>query len=433
MSLSNSSILSPKQREFILNSTAKINIAHGAVRSGKTHASLIRFAELVLTCPDNKIIMIGNSFGSIVENAVKPLAEDLFRGYCTWQRGNQTLIIGDKSIRVIGAHDESAVRAIQGNTHSLAYGDEITTIPAGFVDMLTTRLSHPWSKLVATCNPNSPVHPIKTQFIDCQDPYYAYSLHFEIDDNPGLDERTKSDLKTKYSGLFYQRYIKGLWVMAEGAIFADFGRDSHVIPRAPGFAEKYYVGIDYGAQNPFSAVMIGYRSKHSPRFWVEKEFYWNPAKTFRQKTNSEYADDIERFIEGYNIAGLYLDPSAESFQVELRRRKIRVIEAVNDVFPGITFVANLISNHQLKIVNCCPNLIGEMEMYVWDAKKALRGIEEPVKQNDHCCDAMRYALYSAFGQKMRMDIPTGEEVERKQLESLSQHGFYGMQQQRRWD
>lgn len=395
--------LSPKQKEFIRDSTAKINIAHGAVRSGKTHASLVRFIELAINCPDNDIIMIGNSFSAIEANAARPIADTLMRGYCTWQRGNQTLLMGDKRIRALGAHDESAVRAIQGNTHSLAYVDEMTTIPVNFMDMLTTRLSKPHSKMVGTCNPDSPVHPVKTQFLDNPDKEYAYGLHFEIDDNPSLDEKTKRDLKTKYTGLFYQRYIQGLWVQAEGAIFSDFDRQTHVIPRAPGCAQQFYVGIDYGAQNPFAAVMIGYRSEHTPRFWVEKEYYWDPKKTFRQKTNSEFADDIERFIDGYNVRGLYLDPSAESFSVELKRRKIRCLEAENDVFPGITFMSNLISNHQLKILDACPNLIREMEMYVWDPKKAARGIEEPIKTADHAVDALRYALFSAFGKRYTMD------------------------------
>lgn len=419
--------LSPKQEDFIANSKAKINIAHGAVRSGKTHASLIRFAKLAADCPDNKIIMIGNSFGAITENAVKVLTDELYPGYAVWQKGNQTLLFLDKRIRVIGAHDEGAVRAIQGNTHSLAYVDELTTIPSNFIDMLTTRLSHDWSKLIATCNPNSPVHPVKTNLIDSNDPEYCYSLHFEIDDNPALSEKEKNNLRSKYSGLFYKRYILGQWVMAEGAIYADFERSTHVLSRSPGFAEQYYVGIDYGAQNPFAAVMIGYRSKHTPRFWVEKELYWDPKKTFRQKTNSEFADDIAAFIDGYNVRGLYLDPSAESFQIELRRNKIRCLEAENDVFPGITFVANLISNHQLKVLDTCPNLIGEMEMYVWDSKKAARGEEEPVKQNDHACDALRYALYTAFGNKIHLDPPpTMEEAREKQTRErvdLRDYGF----------
>lgn len=378
-------MLSEKQKKFIYESTAKINIAHGSVRSGKTHSSLIRFVELVDRCPDSKIIIIGNSFGAIKENVVKFLKDDLLRGYCVW-KGNK-LIVGDKEIRVIGAHDEGSVRAIQGNTHSLAYVDELTTIPYNFVDMLTTRLSHDWSKMIATCNPSSPVHPVKENLIDCGDPGYCYALHFDIDDNPALSEQSKADLRTKYTGLFYKRYILGEWVAAEGSVYADFSRKTHVLPRAPHFADNYFVGIDYGIHNAFACVLIGQNNTHSPHLWVEKEFYWDSKKTYRAKLNSELADDVERFLEGYNVRGIYLDPSASSFEVELKRRQIRVLQAENDVYAGITFVANLISNHELKVVSCCENLIGEIEQYVWDAKRAERGDEQPVKKNDHACFA----------------------------------------------
>ncbi len=394
--------LSNKQKEFIRNSTAKINIAHGSVRSGKTYSTLLRFAELVIDCPDNKIIMIGNSFGAIKENAVKLLTDELFKGYCVWKPGKQCLIFGDKEIRVIGAHDEGSVRAIQGNTHSLAYVDELTTIPYNFVDMLTTRLSHDWSKLIATCNPNSPVHPVKEKLIDNTDPLYSYSLHFNVNDNPGISERAKNDLRTQYSGLFYRRYILGEWVAAEGAIYSDFSRDSHVLDRPPHYAQNYFVGVDYGVHNPFAAVLIGHNNDYTPHLWVEKELYWDSKKTYRQKTNSELADDLERFIDGYNVRGVYLDPSAESFEVECKRRRMRVIQAKNDVYPGITFVANLISNHELKVVKDCPNTIGEIESYVWDSKKAEKGVEEPVKKMDHAIDALRYALFTVFGHKKNL-------------------------------
>jgi PBSX family phage terminase large subunit len=423
MSLSNSFTFSPKQAEFMANSNAKINIAYGAVRGGKTFASLIRFVELVLQCPNNEIIMVGNMFSSVVVNAVMPIKDVLFRGYCTWS--NHILSIGDKKIRVIGAHDEGSVRAIQGNTHSLAYVDEMTTIPVSFLDMLTTRLSYPHSKLIGTCNPGSPLHPIKINMIDNPDRNLYYSCHFEIDDNPMLDEAEKIRLRTQYTGLFYKRYILGQWVMAEGAIFPDFDVKIHVIDRAPTSAEQYYVGIDYGASNPTAAVMVGYRSGHTPRFWVEKEYYWDSKANFRAKTNGELADDIEQFIEGYNVRGIFLDPSAASFKVELQRHKVRpLIEADNDVFPGITFVANLISNHQLKVLSCCRNLIHEMGMYVWDAKAALKGIEQPVKSSDHAVDALRYALYSAFGKKMSMDLNNPDKrIPPSEREDLRGYGF----------
>jgi PBSX family phage terminase large subunit len=256
--------------------------------------------------------------------------------------------------------------------------------------------------MIATCNPNSPVHPVKTRLINSSDPGYCYSLHFTVDDNPALSEDKKNELKSKYTGLFYRRYILGEWVAAEGAIYSDFSRDSHVLDRAPHYADNFFVGVDYGIHNAFAAVLVGHNNTHSPHFWVEKEFYWDSKKTYRQKLNSELADDLQQFIEGYNVRGIYLDPSAESFEVELKRRGMRVIQAKNDVFPGITFVANLISNHELKVVECCPNLIGEIESYVWDSAKAERGIEEPVKKNDHAVDGLRYCLYTAFGHKKNL-------------------------------
>ena len=401
--------LSPKQLEFfrtVTKNPAKINIAHGSVRGGKTYAATKAFVHLALECPDNNIIMIGNSFSTIVENAVKLIKDDLYPNYCSWQPGNQLLTIGNKQIRVLGANDERAVRAIQGNTHSLAYVDEMTTIPLSFIDMLETRLSNPWSKLVATCNPSSPLHTIKTKYIDSEDRDFAYSLHFEIDDNPVLSERTKNDLKTKYTGLFYKRYILGQWVMAEGSIYSDFDRKTHVIDREPTCPDKWYVGIDYGSSNAFAAVLVGYKANFTPRFWVIKEYYWDGNKAFRQKSPSEYADDIEKFIEGYPVSGVYVDPSALPFILELKRKKIHCVDmkkAENEVFQGLLFIGNLISNHQLVFHRSCQNTIKELEMYVWDAKKALRGDEEPVKQNDHAMDALRYALYTPFGKKMKID------------------------------
>jgi PBSX family phage terminase large subunit len=400
---------SPKQMKFMDESTAKINIAHGAVRSGKSHISLYRFGELVINCPNNEIIMIGNSFSSIVDNGVRPLCDTLFPGYCAWQPGNKKLLFGDKIITIVGASDEGSIRRIQGNTHSLSYVDELTTIPYNFVDMLTTRLSHSWSKLVATCNPNSPSHPVKTNLIDNPDKEYCYNLHFDVDDNPYLDEKVKYDLKKQYTGLFYRRYILGEWVAAEGSIYADFSRATHVLPRAPHFADNYFVGVDYGIHNAFAAVMVGHSNSRTPHLWVEKEFYWDSKKMFRQKLNSELADDLEQFIEGYNVRGIYLDPSAESFEVELKRRRMRVIQAKNDVYPGITFMANLISNHELKIVKDCPNLISEMEQYVWDAKKAEQGDEEPVKKFDHSLDALRYCVFTVFGTKRSLKY--GENID----------------------
>lgn len=396
--------LSPKQFEFVKRSTAKINIAHGSVRSGKTHSSLIRFGEAALKCPDDKIIMIGKSAGSIFDNAVKPLALDdsaPFRGMCSWSPGKGVLNFCGKDIRVIGANDQSAVGRIQGSTISLAYVDEMTLLPQNFMDMLYSRLSQPWSMLIGTTNPDTPFHPLK-KMVDESDGKEVYSLHFILEDNPALEDSYKKMLDRLYSGLWRRRFVLGEWCLAEGAIYDFFDRKFHVVDRPPTYAQYYIAGVDYGTSNPFAMVLLGINEEVSPSAWVEKEFYYDPKVMGRQKTDAEFAEDLELATRGYPVRVMYLDPSAESLQVELKKRKKVVKEAVNDVRPGIGTVANFMCQGDLVICKSAENLIKEIEGYTWDPKKVMLGEDAPLKVRDHACDALRYAIHTHFGNRLKI-------------------------------
>jgi PBSX family phage terminase large subunit len=412
-------MLSPKQEEFILKSTATYNLAHGAVRAGKTFASLIRWAIHCKKCPDSDLVMIGHTAETIYENAIKPFCS-LFDPYCVWEPGNYRLRYLDKTIRCIGASDQAAVGKIQGVTLSGAYIDEMTLLPQNFIDMLLTRLSKPHSKLFATMNPDSPLHEVKTRLIDKADGKDIYALHFELDDNPDLSQEYKDRIRRLYSGLWYKRYILGDWCMAEGAIYDFFDRNIHVIPRAPHAAKYYIVGIDYGTTNPFAMVVLGYNSDmgYTPSLWVEKEYYWNPKVTGRQKTDDEFADDIERELYGLPVRLVYVDPSAQSLEVVLRKRRISVVQADNDVLNGIRTVGNFIGQGDLKICSDAANLIKEMEGYVWDTKKLKLGEDAPLKQNDHACDALRYAIYSHFGKRLTLKKESPIVAAQKEKERL---------------
>lgn len=391
--------LSKKQKDFIMNSTAKINLAHGSVRSGKTFSTLLRWIELVAKSPDDKLVMIGKSLDSIMDNAVKPLRDELLRGYCTWHAGRRVLTIGGKDIRVIGANDQGSVGRIQGNTISGAYVDEMTILPSNFLDMLYTRLSLPHSKLIGTMNPDSPFHPLK-KMIDEADGKFVYALHFNLNDNPSLEDDYKQLLEKLYSGLWYRRYILGDWCMAEGAIYDFFDRKFHVVHRAPCAAQYYLLGVDYGTSNPFAMVLLGVNvTNPGAKLWVEKEYYWNPKEMGMQKTDTQFADALVDFISGYYVKLIYLDPSAQSMEVELKNRRLPVRQADNDVLNGIRTTSNFISQGDLVILDSCINLIREMEGYVWDAKAVLRGEDKPLKANDHAVDSLRYLIFSHFGQR----------------------------------
>lgn len=385
--------LSPKQVQFIVESNRKWNLAHGSVRTGKTVGTLFRFLQACHECPDSQIFMVGHSSETIYQNAIRLLLEtpefEIFRPFCTWYAGKRQLKFRDKSIQTLGAKDEGAIGAFQGKTFSLVYCDEMTLYPESIIDMIDTRLSKPHSMGFASMNPTHPDHKIK-KWIDkaeLGDKNY-YELHFTLDDNPFITEEYKSRIRESLSGVFYKRNYLGLWCLAEGAIFDFFDHGVHVLERPPCAADYWIAGIDYGTVNPFACLLIGVSTgrmtQTGKRMWVEKEYYWNPKETGRQKTNSEYAEDIAAFLEPYGVKHVYIDPSAEAFQLELKRKGIHATHANNNVEFGIQRMTDEMKSGNLSIISSCKNTIREISGFVWDPKMADRGYDEPLKKDDHC-------------------------------------------------
>lgn len=396
-------ILSDKQIEFIVNSTKHWNLAHGSVRSGKTVGTLFRFMEAVEDCPDSQIWMVGHSSDTIFQNAIRLILESnqlaIFRPFCTWMAGKRQLLFKGKTINTLGAKDEGAIGSFQGKTFSLVYCDEITLYPESIIDMIDTRLSNPHSMGFASMNPSHPKHKVK-QWIDMAeagDPNY-YALHFSLNDNPYIDESYKLRIKNSLSGLFYKRNYLGLWCLAEGAIFDFFDPKIHVVDRPPRAAEYWIAAIDYGQIHPFVCLLIGVSTgKYDGTgkcMWVEKEYFWDSKARGRQKTNSEFADDIQEFLEPYALKGIYMDPSAEAFHLELRKRGMHIVHARNDVMEGLRHTCSEMAKGNLFICSECKNTIRQIEGYVWDSKAAQRGVEQPVKIEDDAVDALRYSVFT---------------------------------------
>jgi PBSX family phage terminase large subunit len=390
----------PKQLEFIIDSNAKYNLAHGSVRAGKTVCTVFRFIQDAIECPDSKIFIVGHTFDSAYRNIIRLILESpelaIFRPLMTWS--GKKLYLYDKTITVLGAKDEGAIGNFQGDTYSLVYCDEMTLYPQSIIEMIKSRLSKPYSKLFAAMNPKHPTHICK-QWIDEAakgNPDY-YALHFTMDDNPYLPQNYKDDIKNS-SGLFYKRNYLGLWCLAEGAIFDFFDKDIYVVSRPPRSAEYWIAGIDYGTSNPFACVLIGVntgiKAQRGKQLWVEREYYYDPKIKGRQKMSNEFADDVQAFLEPYGVKQIYIDPSAAEFKLQLAKRGLHTTDANNDVFNGITRLSSDMQRGMLVICEQCPNLIREIEGYVWDSKEAKKGYDEPLKENDHAIDALRYAIYS---------------------------------------
>lgn len=403
-----------------VDSTARINLWEGAVRSGKSFISLIRWLKYIKEAPEGNLVMVGRTATTIKHNLIDEIC-NLVGADAKYYIGKSELKLFGRRIYLVGASDERAETKIRGSTFAGAYIDEITLIPESFFIMLLSRISIPNAKIFATTNPDSPYHWLKVNYIDRQDELDLKLWKFKLDDNPSLTEAFKTNLKAEYRGLWSRRYIDGEWCLAEGTIYDFFDTKLHCIDFPPGQGREYYVGVDYGTTNPAAFVLVAYNNMHYPNYWIEKEYYYDSSKHNRQKTDSEYAEDLKNFIGDIPVKQIYIDPSAASFKLECQRNGTRnILDAENEVLDGIRFVASMFNNGSLKICKACVNLIHEMSSYVWDSKSKDIGVDKPLKQNDHIVDALRYCIATRWGKNAGQE----NRMSKERLEDMRRQAFY---------
>jgi PBSX family phage terminase large subunit len=300
---------------------------------------------------------------------------------------------------LFGGKDEGSQDLIQGITLAGILFDEVALMPESFVNQGIARCSVTDSKLWFNCNPDSPYHFVKTEIIDKAKEKRLLHLHFLLDDNLSLDEKIKAKYRRDYSGVFYKRYILGLWVMAEGAIYDMFDEDKNTFTELPIDTEhriyRRYVAIDYGTTNP--CVYLEILDDLQGNYLVTRERYWDSKKEGRQKDDAEHADDLDKFVDRDSLRSIIIDPSAASFKIAIRKKGLRTTDADNDVLDGIRLVSTLLAQGRLKVSKSCINTRKEFAAYVWNDKRTEKGIEEPVKQNDHAMDALRYFVQTIVG------------------------------------
>lgn len=415
--------LSWKQIQSIAEANKRLNIWVGAVRSGKTFSSIIKLIDLIQEGPRGAVMIIGVNRETIQRNVLQQMYSLL--GFpVPSSKSTETKLYG-RNIYFVGAHDESSVRRIQGSTLAIAYVDEATCIPVPFWRMLLSRLSIEGAQLLASCNPEGPSHWLKKEYLDRDNELDLIYWNFQLDDNPSLPEKYKEDLKKEYTGMWYKRYILGEWAVAHGLIYDSYDALNEYEHRKNNVNYRI-MGIDYGTSNATAAVICGVTPKYWPQVQVEREYYYDSHAKGRSKTDAELADDIVDFI-GYNpISAIYVDPAAASLKLELRRKDLPVLDAKNDVLEGIKVTSKFISGKNLVIHKGCRTLIEHLQTYSWDPKAADRGEDKPLKVRDHICDALRYAIYSAFP-TAEFDNPdsnlTIDQLRRKVYEDNEGYGF----------
>lgn len=397
--------LSEKQRQILefANSDDMALICDGSVRSGKTTIMALTF---VLWAMDNfdhtNFAICGKTVQAAERNILKPLMEVEGLGAAlsmSYKVSTRILTVrnGSKTnwFYLFGGKDESSYMLIQGITLAGVLFDEVALMPRSFVEQALSRaISFEHPKYFFNCNPESPNHWFYKEWIETPRENTQH-IHFLLEDNPILTPQMIERTKGMYSGVFYDRYILGLWVIAEGLVYPMFDKTRNVTAEH-GKAGKYYIAADYGTQNP---TVFGLWREHNGKAVMEKEYYHSGRETGRQKTDEEYYQDLEQFAEGYKIERVVLDPSAASFAECIRRHgKFNVWKANNAVIDGIRFTGACIKSGALQFHESCTNTFREFGLYSWD-KDAPE--DKVIKDSDHAMDQMRYFCMTVLRREIR--------------------------------
>ena len=382
-------------------------ICDGAVRSGKTSIMSFAFVKWMMESFDRKNLAIcGKTVGSAIKNVITPLINMGYfkeRYNVKFRRSESILEVsyGNRTnfIEIFGGKDEKSQDLIQGRTFAGVLLDEVALMPQSFVNQALARCSVDGARFWFSCNPSNPQHWFYTEWIQKAKEHNVLYLHFEMKDNPSLSEETLHRYETMYSGVFYQRYILGQWVSADGLVYDMFNKEQHVIPTGSVETDgDYYISSDYGIQNA-TVFLLWQKEKHGNRWVLLNEYYYSGRDNHHQKTVAEHVEGLIQILPSVEYEGketkimprqVIVDPSATALIVEMRRNRFHVREANNDVKDGINDVSTLLRSNMILINDCCTNTIAEFGIYSWDEKATERGEDAPLKENDHAMDAVRY-------------------------------------------
>ena len=362
-------------------------IADGAIRAGKTVSMALSFVMWAMDTYDGQnFAMCGKTIGSFRRNVLavlKPMLKS--RGYKVTDRRADNLLQVTKGdvtndFYIFGGKDERSQDLIQGITLAGVFFDEVALMPESFVNQATGRCSVEGSKFWFNCNPQGPAHYFKKEWIERAAEKVLLYLHFTMDDNLSLSEQIKARYKSMYTGVFFKRYILGLWVAAEGVIYDLFAdnKQRFIIEKENIPPIRYAtIGVDFGGTgSAHSFTLTGFT--YDWKVIVLDEFYHNNKEKGRlspEQLNTAFIDFVRRAQTKYSVFEAYCD-SAEQTLIE--GLTVAVAQAgvgidVRNAIKGaindrIAFYNSIMAQDRFKVVSTCTALISALENAVFSGK-----------------------------------------------------------------
>lgn len=396
--------LSDKQKDYYKNSTAKFNVSHGAVRSGKTFITNLKWLHYVRYGPPGTLLMSGRTLATLKENVLNDIFDLVGEENYHYKATGELLLFG-RRIRCVGADSINAEKRIRGQTYAGWYGDEITIQHPMFIKQAITRCSVAGAQIFWTTNPDHPKHHIKTEFLDNKEMKEKGMLrqwHFVLDDNATLTEEYKETLKASFGGVFYQRNIDGLWVIAEGLVYGDdYDPTIHKLPQNEiqrmldnNEFHTFIGGSDFGYTNAMTGLIYGLKGDPLyPEYYQIAEYYKTKQKT--ESLRDWYLHWQEKL--GKELRVIFCDSAEPDRIITLQEKGLRATSSDKQIGPGINTVQSLFKGNRLYISDSCTNTDMELSTYRYpneDDSESQQAKDEPIDADNDALDGKRYALHN---------------------------------------
>ena len=393
---------SKKQLEFWRNCTARWNVKTGATRSGKTYMDYFLIPRRLTAGAgkDGLNVILGNTRETVRRNIILPMVNIYGPARISNIRTDNSCTMFGQQVFILGADNEAHVNRLRGASIKYCYGDEVTTWNQGVFDMLKSRLDKSYSVFDGTCNPDNPHHWFK-EFLDSDADIFQQA--YSIDDNPYLDPAFVENLKREYSGtVLYDRYIRGLWVAAEGAIYRPFvdHPERYIVDDLPeGEAVRSVsIGVDFGGGTSAHAFCcVGFTTRG--RLVVLDEYREKRALD-PVRLGMDFVDFLRRCKMRWYVTDVWCDSAEQTLINGLRQAVANAGVPVNignsmkrPINDRIRATLLLMGAGRFLVARNCTETIDALKSALWDSKK----ITEDVRLDDgttniDSLDAMEYAF-----------------------------------------
>ena len=385
--------LLPGQYAFI-QSNAKYRLISGGIGCGKTTICNYEALMHAISFPGITGIIARKNLTTLRRTTMKNFFTDILKeeGMILIEEYNKSQnCLKFKNKSIIYFMDLENISKIHGVEAGFIYVDEAKEISEEIFFSLVGRLRQKNTprKMWLSTNPSTPYHWIYKLFYlqNSKDFFFITTRTLE---NKYLPPDYIATLLSTYKGTNIKRYLEGKWLQDEGIVYSEFNPDNHLFSYCQkkdyGFI-NYIAGIDWGYINPSVFLLIGITRDSS--FYVTDEIYKTRTLT------KDFITLIREATKDKNLKAAYCDPSNPEGIKLLKNEGFSALKASNDINSGIQSVKSLLSDTdekglpRLYISKSCVNLIKELSLYQFSKNK-----DEPLKENDHACDALRYAIHS---------------------------------------